>query len=298
MRWFKTYGEIYHDSDIIAMPLEQEAVYFRLLAYSSLETPRGSFSIDNLDRLARHVANGQRDVLEAMLDYLANEWETVVPGDDGRMHFRTWAKHQSKPSDAPAATSERKRKERVTRKQTNDVTPLSRPVTRDTSNVTPLEKRRVEIELVDKQQEIDAAAAVVSIPSRADAREAPATDETTEPRSTSSRTVCDTLRIAPSDPAAEVVSAAIRHRGDLDHRYEAVKCREHYPDWGRKTPGAKARLYAKWVDRAFDPAQQQQQQNGHQRTRAPTGITETPISHLPPERLAWAEQFNEDAKRK
>lgn len=76
MPWFRLRGSTIEDDDYLAMPLEQQAVYINLLCLACKERPRGSFQVKDLDRLARRVANGRRDVLEATLAYCTSEWQT------------------------------------------------------------------------------------------------------------------------------------------------------------------------------------------------------------------------------
>lgn len=123
MPWFKLYASLIDEEDYWMMPLEQQAVYVNLLCLACKSQPRGSFQVSELDKLARRVADGRRDVLEATLSYCTTAWrtrdgESTIRITDGRGYFTRWGELQQPPSsitsdsaDEPESNSEEIRSE-------------------------------------------------------------------------------------------------------------------------------------------------------------------------------------------
>lgn len=136
--WFRMYSEARNDPKLESLPDDQFRVWFRLLCLASETKERGSLpEADYL--LAVNCAKGDEALLERTIASLVKL--RIIAQDDDVLFFRAFASRQyGKPSDAPDATSERKRRQRerdrVTRKPAEDapahsnVTPMSRDVTR------------------------------------------------------------------------------------------------------------------------------------------------------------------------
>lgn len=140
MKWFRLYTEARNDAKLRSLTDEQFRVWFNLLCFAA-EQPeeRGTIAGYDLDLLAVEVAGGDTDLLSTTLDRL-QRLRMVAVDDAGTVefiHFNT--RQYDKPSDTPAATAERKRRqrERERAQQERDTPSMEEPVTPVSRDVTP-----------------------------------------------------------------------------------------------------------------------------------------------------------------
>lgn len=146
MPWFKVYDEAQTDPKLESLTDAQFRVWFKLLCLANKQEERGRIvGYEDLDLLAVEVARGDTDLLRATLTRLAKLRIVAWSEEEGTTEFINFTKRQArKPSDEPAAATERKRRQRARDKQKPaNVTPLNKvdntrhAMSRD---VTPLEE--------------------------------------------------------------------------------------------------------------------------------------------------------------
>lgn len=141
MSWFKLWDDAQNDPKLESLTDAQHRVFFRMLCFANKQTERGVIPDMKPRLLALQVSGGDVDLLQETVEALCEI--DILDCDGTDLRFTNWPKRQArKPSDEPSATRLRKQEQRARERiQKDNVTPLSRPVTR---NVT--QKKRIKEE--------------------------------------------------------------------------------------------------------------------------------------------------------
>jgi len=119
MPWFRMYHEARNDRKLDTLADDEFRVWHRLLCFASEQEERGVIAYDDLFLLAIEVARGDQELLSHVVTRLS---ALKIIRDDGHaLVFLNFVKRNyDKPSDAPEATRERKRKSRMNTEKTDD----------------------------------------------------------------------------------------------------------------------------------------------------------------------------------
>lgn len=151
MTWFKFHSEFRNDPKIKRLPITERYAFIVLLCLASESETRGT--ITGLDD----------DDIAFELEMQSEDWQTLkakfkakgfIDFTKDQVLIRNWDKRQyDKPSDHPEATKQRKRlqREKIKLSNTEDVTPMSRDVTR--CHATEERESRLDQKKVDLEKE-------------------------------------------------------------------------------------------------------------------------------------------------
>lgn len=111
MKWFRVYAEIKDDPKVLELDFEQRWLWLSLLAMASDSSERGVVTFVRMRGLAASLRCDETTLTTA-LELLADL--DMIEVGDGRITITHWEDRQyDKPSDAPEATRDRKRRSRA-----------------------------------------------------------------------------------------------------------------------------------------------------------------------------------------
>lgn len=151
MEWLKLHNDIRTDAKVRSMPMAERWIWVALLTYANEQPTRGVILDYDPDILALEIADGDTDILcNALQRYIKLR---MIKVENNTITLLNFDKRQArKPSDEREAVKERVARHRARRKEDEDVTPVTPPVTPRNAFVTPIDKIRVEEIREDKEK--------------------------------------------------------------------------------------------------------------------------------------------------
>lgn len=138
MPWLRLHSEARCDPKLELLTDAQFRVWFRLLCFANDQPERGTISYRSRKLLAVQVAKGDEPLLTETLEILVElNIIDMASQEEQSVAFVHWAERQyDKASDTPAATRERKARQR----DKSDPTPTNPPTHTTSRDVTPMSR--------------------------------------------------------------------------------------------------------------------------------------------------------------